>query len=142
MTDFMQQTLDRAAEQAPAWLQDWLQDGRGRWQASDLPTRKTESWKYTSIHALRQPFAPAEASSMALADVAVQLPELGGYRLVFVNGHYRPELSGAELPAGVSLVRFADADAGQAGRIREHLGTAAGRDRALFTALNDAALAD
>jgi Fe-S cluster assembly protein SufD len=142
MTDFMQQTLDSAAERAPAWLQDWLRDGRGRWEASELPTRKTENWKYTSIQALRQPFAPPEASSMALADVAIQLPELGGCRLVFVNGHHRPELSGAELPAGVSLVRFADAGAEQAKRIREHLGTAAGRERALFTALNDAALAD
>jgi Fe-S cluster assembly protein SufD len=142
MTDFMQRTLDSAAERAPAWLQDFLQDGRGRWEASELPTRKTENWKYTSTHALRQPFAPPEASSMALADVAVQLPELGGCRLVFVNGHYRPELSGAELPGGVSLVRFADADAEQASRIREHLGSAAGRERALFTALNDAALAD
>lgn len=142
MTDFMQRTLDSAAERAPAWLQDWLQDGRGRWQASEMPTRKTEHWKYTNVHALRQPFAPPEASSMALADVAIQLPELGGYRLVFVNGHYRPELSGTVLPGGVSLVRFADADAGQAARIREHLGTAAGRDRALFTALNDAAMAD
>ena len=142
MTDFMQRTLDSAAERAPAWLQDFLRDGRGRWEASDLPTRKTENWKYTNIHALRQSFAPPEASSMALADVAVELPDLGGCRLVFVNGHYRPELSRAGLPDGVSLVRFADAGADQASRIREHLGTAAGRDRALFTALNDAALAD
>ena len=91
MTDFMQRTLDSAAERAPAWLQDFLRDGRGRWEASDLPTRKTENWKYTNIHALRQSFAPPEASSMALADVAVELPDLGGCRLGFVNGHYLPD---------------------------------------------------
>lgn len=140
--DFMQQTLNSAAAAAPAWLQDWLQDGRGRWESSALPTRKTEHWKYTSLESLRETFVPAAEGVMLLGDAGVDLPELDAYRLVFVNGHYRAELSGDELPGGVSLVRFADADTGQAARIRELLGSAAGRKQPLFTALNDAALAD
>jgi Fe-S cluster assembly protein SufD len=142
MTDFMQQALTSAAEVAPAWLQDWLRDGRGRWEDSSLPTRKTEHWKYTSLESLRETFAPAVAGVMLLEDAGTELPELDAYRLVFQNGHYRPDLSGTDLPQGVSLMRFADADAEQAARIQSQLGSAAGREQPLFTALNDAALAD
>ena len=39
-------------------------------------------------------------------------------------------------------MRFADADSGQGERIRRHLGGAAGPEQQLFTALNDAALAE
>jgi Fe-S cluster assembly protein SufD len=142
MTDFMQQPLDSAAASAPPWLQDLLRDGRQRWQGSDLPTRKTESWKYTSLQGLRKTFAPAEASAVDPADLAIELPDLAGYRLVFVNGHHREELSSGSLPEGVQLVRFADADAAQAQRIRSLLGSAVGNASHLFTALNDAALAE
>lgn len=140
MTDFMQQPLDSAAAGAPVWLQGWLQSGRARWEASSLPTRKTENWKYTSLQALQQVFAPADSGDMVLDKAGVELPEFGGIRLVFVNGHYRAELSATALPAGLSLVRFAEADESQAGKIREYLGAAAGREQPLFTALNDAAL--
>ena len=142
MTDFMQQALTSAADVAPAWLQDWLRDGRGRWEGSNMPTRKTENWKYTSLESLREAFAPAVAGVMLLEEAGIDLPELDAYRLVFHNGHYRPDLSGTELPPGVTLVRFADADAEQAARIQEQLGSAAGRGQALFTALNDASQAD
>jgi Fe-S cluster assembly protein SufD len=143
MIEFMEQALDSAAATAPVWLQDWQVDGRGRWERSVIPTRKTENWKYTGLQSLRQAFAAPAIAELGLSGAGVDVPELGdGYRLVFVNGHHRPELSAGELPAGVSLVRFADASPAQAERISSHLGTAAGRDAPLFTALNDAALAE
>lgn len=142
MNEFMQQALDGAAASAPVWLQDWQLDGRGRWERSAIPTRKTENWKYTGLQSLRQVFAPAASAELRLTEAGAGIPDLGGYRLVFVNGYHQPELSGGELPAGVSLVRFADASTEQAQRIRSHLGVAAGRDAQLFTALNDAALAE
>jgi Fe-S cluster assembly protein SufD len=142
MTDFMRRSLDSAAASAPPWLQDYLRGGRLRWEGASLPTRKTEQWKYTSLQALQQTYAPASEGAMVLADAGVELPGFGGFRLVFVNGHYAPEYSAGTLPKGVSLVRFADADSKQAARIRSHLGVAVGREQPLFTALNDAALAD
>ena len=142
MTDFMRQSLDSAATSAPPWLQDYLRAGRARWESASLPTRKTEQWKYTGLQALQPSYAPAGDGSMVLADAGVELPRFGGYRLVFVNGHYSPEHSDAQLPDGVSLVRFANADTRQAARIRSYLGTVVGQDQPLFTALNDAALAD
>jgi Fe-S cluster assembly protein SufD len=142
MTYFMRRSLDSAAASAPPWLQDYLRGGRLRWEGAALPTRKTEQWKYTSLQALQQTYAPASEGATVLADAGVELPGFGGFRLVFVNGHYAPEYSDGTLPKGVSLVRFADADSGQAARIRNHLGVAVGREQPLFTALNDAALTD
>jgi Fe-S cluster assembly protein SufD len=142
MSNFMQQSLASAAKGAPVWLRDWQRDGRARWQASVLPNRKTEQWKYTSLEVLKQPFSAAASGDMVLAEAGVDLPDFGGCRLVFVNGYYREELSATDLPDGVSLVRFADADQGQAQRIRDYLGTATGSDQLLFAALNDAALTE
>jgi Fe-S cluster assembly protein SufD len=142
MPDFMRLALDSAATTAPPWLQDYLRAGRQRWEGSALPTRKTEQWKYTGLQALQQSYLPADMGATVLADAGVDLADFGGFRLVFVNGHYAPEYSDGTLPAGVSLVRFANADHDQAARIRRHLGEAVGREQPLFTALNDAALAE
>lgn len=142
MSDFMQNPLDKAAAVAPAWLQDYLQDGRERWKASAMPTRKTEQWKYTSLRSLRSDYAAASDGAVVLAEAGVELPRFDGFRMVFVNGHYCPEHSDSDVPAGVSIVRFADADDAQAQRIRRHLGSAVGKEQLLFTALNDAGLAE
>jgi Fe-S cluster assembly protein SufD len=142
MPDFMQQPLDRAAAVAPPWLQDYLQAGRARWEASPMPTRKTEQWKYTSLRSLQPDYAPASDGGIVLADAGIDLPRFDGFRIVFINGHFCPEHSDSTVPAGVSIVRFADADANQAEQIRRHLGAAVGREQVLFTALNDAAMAE
>ena len=143
MSDFMQQVLDSAATGSPPWLQDWQRAGRQRWQASTLPGRKTEQWKYTSLQGLQQRFVAANSGDVELSAAGVALPQLGGPRLVFVNGFYSPAQSSLEsLPPGASLVRFSDADDQQAKRIRAHLGLATGRDEPLFTALNEAAMSD
>jgi Fe-S cluster assembly protein SufD len=142
MTDFMRQPLDSAAASAPPWLRDYLSAGRRRWEAGTLPTRKTEQWKYTGLQALQPSYTTASDGAIELADAGVELPAYGGFRVVFINGHFSAQHSDSRLPDGVSLVRFADADETQAARIRSHLGTAVGQDEPLFTALNDAALAD
>lgn len=142
MTDFMRQPLDSAAASAPPWLQDFLRAGRRRWEGGSLPTRKTEQWKYTGLQALQPSYAPASDGAIELVDAGIELPRYGGFRVVFINGHFSAEHSDSRLPDGVSLVRFADADEAQAARVLSYLGTAVGRDEPLFTALNDAALAD
>lgn len=142
MSDFMRQPLDRAAASAPPWLRDYLLAGRRRWEHSALPTRKTEQWKYTSLAALQAAYAPAGKGLTELAESGVKLPGFGGYRLVFINGRFSAEHSDGVLPGGVKLVRFAAADSAQAEKIRSHLGEVVGREQLLFTALNDAGLAD
>ncbi|HAN29330.1 MAG TPA: Fe-S cluster assembly protein SufD [Haliea salexigens] len=142
MSDFMQQALAAAARTAPAWLEPVQARGRDAWSKTALPTRKTEAWKYTSLQPLQQTFsAPATESARSPLD-DIPLPALDGPTLVFADGHYRAELSHGELPAGLNLVRFADANSEQAARIAAALGSALQPGRHVFAPLNDATLAD
>lgn len=136
MTDFMQGLL--VESEAPAWLQARRAAGRARWMASSKPTRKTEAWKYTSLRRLERAFATPEPATPE----AIDLPDFGGQRLVFVDGFLQGSVDDISLPRGVSLVRFADADRGQAERITARIGAAVASDRHLFANLNDATLAD
>jgi Fe-S cluster assembly protein SufD len=138
----MHQTLAAAAPDAPEWLVPQREMARRAWDATSLPTRKTEQWKYTSIAALEHDFGSGRPVELSAASVAPLLPELDALRLVFVNGHFAPSLSSGELPAGLSVVRFADADAAQVARIREHLGSALPESGHPFATLNGAALGD
>jgi Fe-S cluster assembly protein SufD len=142
MTDFMQRSLDAAASAAPQWLRERQIEARARWLNTPLPTRKNEAWKYTSLHGLKQAFSPSRATGVEPAMMGLEYPSLGGTQLVFLDGHYRSDLSRTDLPSGAQLVRFSEADASASAVIREHLGTAVPGDRHPFASLNDAALAE
>jgi Fe-S cluster assembly protein SufD len=66
-------------------------DALAQVHALPVPTSKTEAWKYTRVAKLfNQPY------TVPKGDVAVTLPErlpFAALRLVFVNGHFRRELS-------------------------------------------------
>ena len=136
MSDFIRGLLVERG--GPDWLAARREAGRALWSASQKPTRKTEAWKYTSLHKLEREFVAAEPG----AGITAELPDFGGERLVFVDGHLQGSASDIGLPEGVSLVRFADASASQAERIQDRLGTAVSNDQHLFANLNDATLAD
>lgn len=80
-----------------------------------LPHRRLEEWKYTDLRQVLEKAATATALSHS---GAVVLPEtaaasafsaLDCHILVFVNGHFRAELSRTErLPKGVELQRLAN----------------------------------
>ena len=142
MTDLMAPILDAASAVAPDWLRERQAGGRAAWADCDLPTRKTEAWKYTSLHLLKQDFSAAEPSAATPAELDFDSPELGACKLVFVDGYLREDLSRMDLPNGVELVRFADADTSQAQGITQHLGSAVDASKHMFANLNDAALAD
>lgn len=66
-----------------------------------FPGRKTESWKYTSLHPLSEGHLEHPAKGPAPAN----LPALSAYRLVLVNG--RLDEAQTRLPEGVTLRREA-----------------------------------
>ena len=142
MGSSMHDTLAAAAAAAPGWLAPARDAARQAWADTPLPTRKTEQWKYTSIAPLEQDFGPGRPVELDPATVDALLPDIGALRLVFVNGHFAPALSSTELPEGLELVRFAEADDSQAARIREHLGSVLPDAGHPFATLNGAALAD
>ena len=141
-----------AAERLPADGEAaWAHDLRARaWSAfrkAGLPTRKAEAWKYTDLRKLaRHPFrsaAPlADGVSTALQPTLRQAAE-AAHALVFVNGHYREDLSRpGDLPAGVRLASLAGLLAAGDAVVRDRLGQVALADDRPFLALNTALARD
>ena len=141
MADLLTPQLD-AESSAPDWLQARRLAGRAAWESSELPTRKTEAWKYTSLFALQQPFTAASESAESAEELGFELPQLAGSRLVFVNGFWREDLSDIVPDEAIELVRFSEADQTQAALIAQHLGSVVPGNKHPFSALNDAVLAD
>ncbi|TXS94148.1 Fe-S cluster assembly protein SufD [Parahaliea maris] len=141
MSDFMQQPLAAAAKLAPVWLAAVQERGREQWQATTLPTRKTEAWKYNNLQALQQRFTAVDREAAPRLG-KLNYPQLAGSTLVFADGQFREELSRVELPAGARLVRFSEADEAAAETIASQLGSAVNTANHRFAALNDATIAD
>ncbi len=73
-----------------------------------FPTHKDESWKYTRVAPILEvPFklAPTGTPPRLSGDLIDRLAgNFGGIRLIFVNGHFAPELSLLEpLPEGIQV---------------------------------------
>ena len=84
-------------------------------EATGLPSRRVEAFKYTDLRAaINEAAPPAEAPSLEAAKAAVtQAKGFAGIeaaRLTFVNGHLVRELSDLDrIPAGVTVVPLNDA---------------------------------
>jgi Fe-S cluster assembly protein SufD len=106
----------------------------------EIPTRKTEAWKFTSLYNFTSNEEGygrlAETHNAAGLDAITTIPALNAQRLVFVNGQYSEELSSNESISNV--VRFSQANAAQQAIIADNLGTAIEQEKHLFAALNNA----
>ena len=96
----------------PSWLNS-LRRSAFEWVGvHGFPTGKDEAWKYTRVAPILEiPFAPVEPGArraLSLGDVIELAGELGGPRLVFVNGYFAPELSALKsLPEGAKVCSLA-----------------------------------
>ncbi|UXD88041.1 Fe-S cluster assembly protein SufD [Thalassolituus hydrocarboniclasticus] len=148
---FHAQQLALATEQARNPLLAALNAaGQQAFAAASVPNRKTEAWKYTSLHNLLtgdfQRTASQSELTAGLREVAT-LGNLKAARLVFINGRLSSELSDALALQQVTL--FSQADAEQQVLISQHLGTVLAQASSsnsgsahLFNDLNNAALND
>ena len=129
----------------PAWLAkarlaalEWVGE-------HGFPTHKDEDWKYTGLEPiLAVPFEAATAGSghRVSADmIDAAAVDLGGTRVVFVNGHFAAEFSRLTgLPAGAEVTNLAAALAAGPERLEPLFSHAPGEHHA-FAAFN-AALAE
>ena len=113
--------------------------------ALPIPTSKTEAWKYTRVGKLfNQPYAaPKGDANVALP---ARLP-FDTTRVVFVNGHFRADLSDDLTPgSGTGVQKGVVIDSLKHhlshGPVKEHYGTLAPTSERLFTAMNTAAPTD
>ena len=129
---------------------DWLAEARLAaldWVAGHgFPTRKDEDWKYTGLDPiLAVPFEAATvgSGSRVSADlIKAAAVDLGGARLVFVNGHFASELSRLTgLPAGARVTNLAAVLAAKPECLERFFSHMPGEHHA-FAAFNDALTED
>jgi Fe-S cluster assembly protein SufD len=99
---------DFARPGEPAWMREDRTRAHAWLQANGLPTARDEAWKYTPLDdILATAFEPAPTPPHGHVDVATVdrlAGDHGGFRLVFVNGSFAPELSRpGPSPRGVVL---------------------------------------
>jgi Fe-S cluster assembly protein SufD len=134
-------------EREPLWLRQLREDAWARFSARGIPTTHDEDWRFTNLAALaKTPFrrgAKIEGANLAEAIEGFRL-EGAACQLVFVNGHFAPELSQTgDLPKGLEICALAamlghDGNGDAPEGIEQHLGRYADIRRDVFAALNTA----
>jgi Fe-S cluster assembly protein SufD len=86
-----------------------------RFREIGFPSGRQEGWRYTNVAPLvRGSYSIVDPAATAAPDPSLLAGDIDGHRLVFVHGHYRPDLSDREpLPAGLTVRNLAAAPAGE-----------------------------
>ncbi len=106
-----------------------------------FPTIRHEEWKYSNVKAMiGEKYAFDDGTGLTVEDLAsLQIPNLAGNILFFVNGHYRADLSQIISPSTHLQIRsFAEAQQTDAETIGLHFSRYADFQDNAFTALNTA----
>jgi Fe-S cluster assembly protein SufD len=132
----------------PAWLASARNAALARFSETGLPTVKDEDWRFTNLAPLAglsfHP-VPRPMRGNLSRETLARLPfsGLGGSRLVFVNGHFSPELSSlSEQEDGVKIMGLADAVVSEPELIERHLFRLAQKTPTAFASLNAALFQD
>jgi Fe-S cluster assembly protein SufD len=132
----------------PSWLYPLRKAGLARFAELGFPTQRDEDWRFTNVTPIAQlPFQPASAAApgrVTAEEVArFTFGRLAASRLVFVDGHYAPELSELRpLPKGMQVGRLAAALETEPELLEQHLGRLLRMDENSFGALNTAFFTD
>lgn len=131
----------------PVWLKEFRHAAFQWVSERGFPTVRDEAWKYTRVGPiLNVAFEPAESDpSRRLSSAAIDrlAGNLGGIRLVFVNGHFAPDCSSLKkLPQGAKVESLASALAEEGESLEAHLSRPFGEQTHAFTALNAACAED
>ena len=134
-------------EREPLWMQQLREDAWERFSARGFPTTHDEDWRFTNLASVAKiPFRRVLKSNVAHLAKEIEPFRLPGAlcQLVFVNGHFAPELSEADsVPTSLewcALKRAVDCgiESCAPGGIEQHLGRYADVRRDVFAALNTA----
>lgn len=145
IADFERVAATLPGAQSPAMAR-LRRDAMRRFSIAGLPTRRDEDWKYTSLAPLEARAFTAAATDAGLGAAVdldpVAFGDLGGHRLVFVNGRLSRALSAVgELPPGVGLTTLAETLERDCGCLAPFVGDDPGH-RTPFAALNAAFMSD
>ena len=136
---------ERSGREA-GWLSERRRRAGAQFRASGFPGRKHEAWRYTSVEPLlAQTFADSETvTALQATDLdELLIPHLDAWRIVLVNGHFAPHLSGlAGLPDGVVVNGLMHEIEAGVDWLEAHLSQAPDGAGEAFAQLNLAALQD
>ena len=139
---------DNGAAKNPPWVRSIRQSGISHFAERGFPSTRHEEWKHTPVSPIvKLPFKPAFSCSLdGLTSEEIQRFTFEGMKcnlLVFLNGHYSPELSSL-IPqsAGVRMGGLAAAISTDAVTVEQHLAHYARCDDNAFVALNTAFFSD
>jgi Fe-S cluster assembly protein SufD len=132
----------------PAWVLPLRKAGLARFAELGYPTLQDEDWRFTNIAPIANlPFNPLlQPSGTHFTPETIAGLSFGrqpATRLVFVNGHHRPELSSGEPSTSGATVRsLAAALSADSALIEQHLARYAQGNDDAFSALNTAFFRD
>jgi Fe-S cluster assembly protein SufD len=138
------QFAGRPASGEPAWLGERRRADFGRIAESGLPNRKVEAWHFTDLRRrLSKAYPPVDRATAQAVEMNVGLDPfkvLPGIRIVFVNGHFRRDLSlhGGRIETGLTIETFHEAVRRNDPMLREKLGTAIGESDPTIASINGA----
>jgi Fe-S cluster assembly protein SufD len=126
----------------PLWLRELRAAAFARFCAVGFPTTRQEDWRFTNVAELaRTPFRLARPSAVPFTVSELAQWRMTGAvaRMVFIDGHFAPELStwGA-LPGDVTVNSLRKEIAHRPQMVAEHLGRYLDIERDPFCALNTA----
>ena len=130
-----------------SWLNQLRTQAIDRVGTQKLPTRRDEEWRFTDISPLvHLPYQPSQPECNLLAhDIEHFYLKEAKHRLVFVDGHYSPDLSTIIDPVDFAALVIGNLPAfvaTHASVLESHLGHYVHFDNNLFAALNTAFLRD
>ncbi|MFO0696466.1 MAG: Fe-S cluster assembly protein SufD [Polyangiales bacterium] len=129
-------SLEDVPSGGPVWLHERRKAAAERVRGTGLPTKKTESFRFTSVKSLADGSFATPSGAVDAAAVAARLGDDGTHRLLVVDGV--PRLEGAA-PEGVEIRSLAEVLEREPARIEPFLGRLAepeffaGLNAALFT---------
>jgi Fe-S cluster assembly protein SufD len=144
--------LDRFTEfqkRAPGnnlgWLKKLREDAFARFCETGFPTTHDEDWRFTNVSAIaRTSFSlpQAKAARISKTDLVPWKMQAAAAQLVFVDGHFAPELSTIGSLKGITIDSLKGRIAQRPEVLENHLGHYLNTQRDPFSALNTAFLED
>ncbi|PXW89933.1 iron-regulated ABC transporter permease protein SufD [Nitrosomonas sp. Nm84] len=127
-----------------SWLGQLRARAIDRVSTQRLPTKRDEEWRFTDISSLVDlPFQPSQPdSNLQVQDIEHLCVKEVKNRLVFVDGHYSPQLSTVIDSTALVIGNLPTFLSTHASTLESHLGQYAKFDNNVFTALNTAFLRD
>ncbi|MCX6377883.1 MAG: Fe-S cluster assembly protein SufD [Armatimonadetes bacterium] len=139
-TTWRSQFEAQACANAPEWLTSLRADAFARFTELGFPTRRDEEWRFTPVSPITETIFTAATQSVSAEEVALApFTEIGGTRLVFVNGKYAESLSEVRaLPKGAVVVSIAQGFSEHAKTLEAHFGKYVQGENHAFVSLNTA----